>query len=59
MLWKPGHLSVDVRLLAFFLPPSLFPFLHVSFLLILPAQFQCSGYEHVQIKQPLFLLNRK
>lgn len=58
VLWKHGHLSANVRLLAFF-PPSLFSFPPVTFLLILPAQFQRPGYKHIQVKQPLFLLDRK
>lgn len=61
VLWKPGHLSVNVWQFAVVPPPSLFllSFLPVCFLLILPAQFQCSGYEDVQVEKPFFLLDRK
>lgn len=59
VLRKPGHPSVNVGLFAFFPPPSLSSFFPISFLLILPAQFQRSRDEHIQVKQPFFLLYRK
>lgn len=59
MLWKPGHPSVNVGLFALFPPPSFFSFFPISFLLILPAQFQRSRDEHIQVKQTLFWLYRK
>ncbi len=59
VLRKPGNFTANGLLLAFLPPSSLFSFLPVSFLFILPAQFQCSGYEHIQVEQPLSLLNGK
>lgn len=57
VLRKPGYLSVNAWLLAFFFPPSFFSLLHISFLLTLSAQFKGSGYEHVQVEQPVLLLH--
>lgn len=56
MLWKSGHPSVDVRPLGLFHPSPLSP---SSFLVTLPAQLQRPRDKHIQVKQPLFLSDRK